>query len=48
VVVIDTDPRRTTQEGGCWWEVAVPEVSQRSQVQEARVVYESARKLQRV
>jgi 3D-(3,5/4)-trihydroxycyclohexane-1,2-dione acylhydrolase (decyclizing) len=48
VVVIDTDARRTTQEGGCWWEVAVPQVSQRSQVQEARAAYESARKVQRI
>jgi 3D-(3,5/4)-trihydroxycyclohexane-1,2-dione acylhydrolase (decyclizing) len=48
MIVIDTDARRTTQEGGCWWEVAVPQVSQRPQVQEARAAYESARKVQRI
>jgi hypothetical protein len=26
VVVIDTDPYPSTEEGGTWWEVAVPEV----------------------
>ena len=28
VVVIDTDPLRTTEAGGWWWEVGVPEVSE--------------------
>ncbi|ALR78120.1 3D-(3,5/4)-trihydroxycyclohexane-1,2-dione acylhydrolase (decyclizing) [[Enterobacter] lignolyticus] len=46
MVVIDTDARRTTQEGGCWWEVAVPQVSQRPQVRAARAGYEAARKKQ--
>ncbi len=32
VVCIETDPARTTDEGGCWWEVAVPEVSDRAEV----------------
>ena len=27
MIVIDTDPARTTEAGGAWWEVAVPEVS---------------------
>ncbi len=31
-IVIDTDPAVTTEEGGCWWDVAVPEVSEREQV----------------
>src|SRR5437660_1795019 len=26
VVCIETDPNRTTTDGGAWWEVAVPEV----------------------
>jgi 3D-(3,5/4)-trihydroxycyclohexane-1,2-dione acylhydrolase (decyclizing) len=39
VVVIDTDPYPSTQEGGTWWEVAVPEVSDRESVNEARVKY---------
>ncbi|WP_321934972.1 3D-(3,5/4)-trihydroxycyclohexane-1,2-dione acylhydrolase (decyclizing) [Paraburkholderia sp. J8-2] len=40
VVCIDTDPARTTEEGGWWWEVAVPEVSARAAVREARERYE--------
>ncbi|SDE11724.1 3D-(3,5/4)-trihydroxycyclohexane-1,2-dione acylhydrolase (decyclizing) [Paraburkholderia lycopersici] len=40
VVCIDTDPARTTAEGGWWWEVAVPEVSTRATVREARGRYE--------
>jgi 3D-(3,5/4)-trihydroxycyclohexane-1,2-dione acylhydrolase (decyclizing) len=46
VVVIDTDPARSTEAGGCWWEVAVPVVSERSEVQEARRQYEQDRKKQ--
>ncbi len=46
VIVIDTDPLHTTQEGGHWWDVAVPEVSQRAEVREARARYESALKNQ--
>lgn len=42
VVVIDTDPYPSTPDGGNWWEVAVPEVSIRSAVQEARAAYEIA------
>jgi 3D-(3,5/4)-trihydroxycyclohexane-1,2-dione acylhydrolase (decyclizing) len=44
VIVIDTDPMATTQAGGAWWDVAVPEVSERSEVRAARQTYESARK----
>lgn len=40
LICIDTDPARTTAEGGCWWEVAVPEVSDRPEVQAARRAYE--------
>ena len=40
VVVIDTDPVITTQEGGHWWDVAVPEVSTRPEVRAARRDYE--------
>ena len=42
VIVIDTDPRRSTDEGGHWWDVAVPEQSERNEVQKARKGYESA------
>ncbi|NTS32085.1 3D-(3,5/4)-trihydroxycyclohexane-1,2-dione acylhydrolase (decyclizing) [Phyllobacterium sp. BT25] len=48
VVVIDTDPLISTEDGGFWWDVAVPEVSARSQVNDARRNYEAKQKLQRV
>ena len=41
VVTIDTDPARTTAEGGTWWDVAVPAVSGRAQVVAARRQYEN-------
>ena len=41
VVVIDTDPARSTDDGGWWWEVAVPEVSTRETVRAARAAYEA-------
>jgi 3D-(3,5/4)-trihydroxycyclohexane-1,2-dione acylhydrolase (decyclizing) len=44
VVVIDTDPLATTDAGGHWWDVAVPEVSERAEVREARTRYEVARR----
>jgi len=47
VIVIDTDPLITTDEGGHWWDVAVPEVSERSKVNEARKGYEKALSAQR-
>ena len=47
VIVIDTDPLVTTREGGHWWDVAVPEVSPRAEVNEAREAYVEARKAQR-
>ena len=42
VICIRTDPDRTTEDGGCWWEVAVPEVSARVEVRAARREYEQA------
>jgi 3D-(3,5/4)-trihydroxycyclohexane-1,2-dione acylhydrolase (decyclizing) len=42
VIVIDTDPMPTTEAGGHWWDVAVPEVSTRPQVEAARRAYEAA------
>jgi 3D-(3,5/4)-trihydroxycyclohexane-1,2-dione acylhydrolase (decyclizing) len=46
VIVIDTDPLPGTGAGGHWWEVAVPEVSDRREVNEARKGYETGRKSQ--
>jgi 3D-(3,5/4)-trihydroxycyclohexane-1,2-dione acylhydrolase (decyclizing) len=48
LVCIDTDPQRTTEEGGSWWEVAVPEVSTREQVRQARKEYEQNKQQQKV
>ena len=48
VVVIDTDPMATTEAGGAWWDVAVPEVSSRETVRAARKDYEARRELQRL
>lgn len=42
VIVIDTDPLRSTDAGGHWWEVAVPEVSGRDEVRSARSRYDEA------
>jgi 3D-(3,5/4)-trihydroxycyclohexane-1,2-dione acylhydrolase (decyclizing) len=47
VIVIDTTPWRTTDDGGAWWEVAIPEVSPRAEVRTAREQYETAKKAQR-
>jgi 3D-(3,5/4)-trihydroxycyclohexane-1,2-dione acylhydrolase (decyclizing) len=47
VICIDTDPARTTAEGGCWWEVAVPEVSPRDEVRAARTAYEQNKQQQK-
>ncbi|MFC3282711.1 3D-(3,5/4)-trihydroxycyclohexane-1,2-dione acylhydrolase (decyclizing) [Litchfieldella rifensis] len=47
VITLDTDPLLDTQEGGSWWDVAVPEVSERSEVEEARKRYESYKARQR-
>jgi 3D-(3,5/4)-trihydroxycyclohexane-1,2-dione acylhydrolase (decyclizing) len=42
VIVIETDAIASTDAGGAWWDVAVPEVSSRPQGAEARARYESA------
>ncbi|MEQ8366599.1 MAG: 3D-(3,5/4)-trihydroxycyclohexane-1,2-dione acylhydrolase (decyclizing) [Roseicyclus sp.] len=39
VIVIDTDPYPSTEMGGTWWDVGVPEVSKRSEVRTARKKY---------
>ena len=48
VIVIDTTHERTTAEGGCWWEVGIPEVSQRGEVRAARARYDDAKTQQRL
>jgi 3D-(3,5/4)-trihydroxycyclohexane-1,2-dione acylhydrolase (decyclizing) len=44
VIVIRTDPAASTAAGGHWWDVAVPEVSERAAVRAARERYQAARK----
>lgn len=48
VIVIRTDPVRTTGDGGAWWDVAVPETSLRAEVQAARTRYLDALTRQRL
>ena len=47
VIVIDTSPWRSTDDGGAWWEVAIPEVSERAEVRAAREQYEQGKRKQR-
>ena len=47
-MVIETDPKISTAAGGQWWDVAVPEVSERSEVRAARQAYETALDQQRL
>lgn len=48
VLVIETDPQIATKPGGHWWDVPVPQVSQRDEVNLARANYERALLSQRV
>ena len=48
VIVIDTTHARTTHDGGWWWEVPIPEVSARVEVDSARAAYMAAKKNQRL
>ena len=41
VIVIDTDPALSSDVGGHWWDVAVPEISTRPEVAAARATYEA-------
>ena len=41
------DPMISTEAGGTWWDVVVPEVSARKEVNAARAKYEAALKIQR-
>lgn len=48
LIVIEADPSVSTQQGGAWWDVAVPEVSGRAEVMAARKSYDEHTKHQRV
>ncbi|HEX6120148.1 MAG TPA: 3D-(3,5/4)-trihydroxycyclohexane-1,2-dione acylhydrolase (decyclizing) [Dongiaceae bacterium] len=48
VIVVDTDPLKTTEAGGFWWDVPVPEVSERPKVRAARKKYQDSITHQRV
>ena len=48
VIVIDTDPAISTAAGGAWWDVAIPEVSSRAEVDAARAASLSQRKNRRL
>ncbi|MCI0510472.1 3D-(3,5/4)-trihydroxycyclohexane-1,2-dione hydrolase [Chromohalobacter marismortui] len=43
VIALDTDPLPSTAEGGAWWDVAVPEVSEREEVKTAYRGYVEAK-----
>lgn len=47
VITITTDPDIATEAGGAWWDVAVPEVSKRDDVNRAFEDYRNAKKGQR-
>jgi 3D-(3,5/4)-trihydroxycyclohexane-1,2-dione acylhydrolase (decyclizing) len=48
VIVIDTDPAIATAAGGAWWDVAIPEVSSRTEVDAARTASLDQRKNRRL
>ncbi len=48
VIVIDTDPAISTAAGGAWWDVAIPEVSSRAEVDAARAASLHQRKNRRL
>jgi 3D-(3,5/4)-trihydroxycyclohexane-1,2-dione acylhydrolase (decyclizing) len=48
VIVIDTDPMPSTEAGGSWWDVGVPEVSVRPAVNAARKAFEEKKQIQRL
>jgi len=48
VIVIETDPRRGTAEGGAWWDVAVTAVPRSSSQSKARKAYDLARRRQKL
>jgi 3D-(3,5/4)-trihydroxycyclohexane-1,2-dione acylhydrolase (decyclizing) len=48
VIVIDTDPVAATEAGGAWWDVAIPEVSARGEVDAARRAADEQRRNRRL
>ncbi|MES2434697.1 MAG: 3D-(3,5/4)-trihydroxycyclohexane-1,2-dione acylhydrolase (decyclizing) [Pseudomonadota bacterium] len=48
VIVIDTDPWPGTDAGGTWWDVGVPAVSTRAEVNAAHATYKAKQKNQRL
>jgi len=44
VIVIETDPAKSTSAGGAWWDVPVPEVSESEDVRQAFGIYRKTRK----
>ncbi len=48
VIVIDTDPMSTTDAGGAWWEVGVPEVSSRKEVRAAHAKWKQGGKTRKI
>ncbi len=48
LIVIDTTHTRTTDDGGCWWEVSIPEASQRREVLDAHGRYLEGKARQRI
>jgi 3D-(3,5/4)-trihydroxycyclohexane-1,2-dione acylhydrolase (decyclizing) len=46
VLVIETDPAAATTQGGHWWDVPIPQVSDRVEVREAHERYAAARERQ--
>jgi 3D-(3,5/4)-trihydroxycyclohexane-1,2-dione acylhydrolase (decyclizing) len=48
VIVIDTDPMISTGDGGAWWDVAVPQVSDRESVNSSHSNYVGNTKKQRI
>jgi 3D-(3,5/4)-trihydroxycyclohexane-1,2-dione acylhydrolase (decyclizing) len=47
-IVIDTDPMPSTDAGGTWWDVGIPEVSTRKQVRTAHSNWKKGGKSQRI
>ncbi len=47
VIVIETDPEKSTRAGGAWWEVAVPEVSPREETRAAHRALDAMQKRRR-